>query len=84
MPKFSEHTFWCLNCGNQALPLLRKQGQERGKFHRKKLYCFKCKIDINCIECRNENEIKEFKEEFKKGTFKQEALESLNHCKGVL
>lgn len=79
MPKYNEHTFWCINCGNQALPLLRPNSRTHEKFHRKKLYCYHCKQDINCIECKNDLEVQEFKEQFQNGDFKEEAQSSLQY-----
>ena len=81
MACFISHNFYCINCGEATLPIMRKSGQERGKFHRKKLYCYHCKQEINCVECKNENEIQEFKEMFNNGAFKDEAKESINHVK---
>lgn len=77
--KYNEHSFWCINCGQQALPILRPNSKIRERFHRKRLYCFHCKQEINCIECKNDEEVFEFKTLFENGEFKQEAEESLKH-----
>lgn len=79
MAHYTTHNFFCINCGNPTIPIMRKSGQMHGKFHRKRLYCYHCKQEINCIECRNEEEVWEFKEKFKAGEFKEEAKESLIH-----
>ena len=84
MSKYYSNTFWCINCGQETMPLMRKQGQGRNKFHRKRLYCYHCKIDINCVECRSEIEIQEFKQDYQLGNFKAEAKESMKHCKGEI
>ena len=75
--RYNEHTFWCINCGKQALPLLRPNSKIRERFHRKRLYCYHCQNVINCIECKSDEEVQEFKALFEQGEFKQEAEESL-------
>ena len=84
MAKFETHNFYCINCGNQTLPVVRREGRMKGKFHRKKLYCYHCKQEINCVECRNELEVYDFKKAFEAGEFKKEAEESLQHIKEEL
>ena len=64
------HDFYCLNCGNKGIELPRKKGQ-------KKLYCLTCKTDVNHIECKTIEEVEKFKEEFKRGVYKDEAQESM-------
>lgn len=71
------HRFFCLNCGSESVPLMRKQGHQHGRFHRKKLYCYHCKTEINHIECKDEGDIYEFKMNYKEGAYKHEAEESL-------
>lgn len=83
MPAFEEHKFFCLNCGRQGIPIRRKKGQQHGAFHRKKLYCPWCKVTINHIECRNDEEVKEFLEHFQKGEYQNEAKESLVVSRGA-
>ena len=77
MPAFEEHKFFCLNCGRPGIPIRRKLGQQHEAFHRKKLYCPWCKVTINHIECRNDEEVQEFLERFQKGEYQDEAKESL-------
>lgn len=79
MAAYSEHSFWCINCGNRALPLLRPNSRKKEKFHRKKLYCYHCKQEVNCIECESDEEIYEFKQLFENGEFIQEAKECLEY-----
>ena len=71
------HKFYCISCGKEGIPLQRKGSQLKEKFHRKKLYCPWCKLTINMIECRNDQEVKEFKEAFERGDFKNEVEESI-------
>ena len=75
------HDFYCIKCGQKSLSIPRNDGRLHGKFHRKKLYCFHCGEEINCIECRNEDEVREFKKSFNKGEFIDEAEESLANCR---
>ena len=75
--KLHFHNFYCINCGKSTLSLPRKAGQLREQFHRKKMYCFNCKTEINHIECRNEFEAYEFQQAFEKGEFINEAKESM-------
>lgn len=72
---FIEHEFYCINCGNKGLPIQRKVENQKEKFHRKRLYCIHCKQVYNMIECRNEEEVLEFKENFAKGEYADEAKE---------
>ena len=50
MGSFSEHSFYCIQCGNKGIPIMRNNGRAKEKFHRKKLYCLHCKQEINHIE----------------------------------
>ena len=51
-PSCEEHKFYCLLCGREGIPLLRKTGFQRGSLHRKKLYCPYCKVEVNHIEIK--------------------------------
>lgn len=81
MANYTTHNFYCMKCGQPTIPIMRKNGQMHGKFHRKKLYCYHCKEEINCIECRNDSEVMEFKENFENGVYESEAEESLANCR---
>lgn len=78
-----EHDFYCINCGKKGMPLARKTGKQKEKFHRKKLYCLNCKTEVNHIECRNQEEIETFKMNFALGLYKEEAAESLGFTEGI-
>lgn len=78
-----QHDFYCINCGKKGMPLARKLGKQKGKWHRKKLFCLNCKMDINHIECRNQAEVDQFKQWFAEGKFIEEAKESINFIQGV-
>lgn len=78
MPNYEEHSFFCINCGKKGIPLRRKVGFQHGRFHRKKLYCPYCKKEVNHIECKTQEDIDEFLENFNNGGYKDEAEESLS------
>ena len=71
------HQFFCIQCGNKTYDLMRKQGHKHERFHRKKLYCPWCKEDINCVECQNDEDVFDFKNDFMNGVFVNETEESL-------
>lgn len=77
---FVENSFYCINCGNKGIPVLRNRGFQRESFHRKKLYCLYCGQETNHIECKTFEEIEIFKEEFARGRYEIEAANSLAHC----
>ena len=81
MASYESHKFFCLACGSEGIPVLRKQGQMRGKFHRKKLFCVACKNTVNHIECKNTEEIEIFKSEFLQGVYKNEAKDSMDYLR---
>lgn len=55
------HYFCCPECGT-VTPLARKISKQKEKFHKKKLYCYKCRKELNQVECKNQIELDEFKE----------------------
>ena len=77
MARYDSSRFFCMACGGEGIPLSRKRGQAREKFHRKKLYCPHCRNTVNHIECKTLDEIEVFKEEFKQGVYENEAKESM-------
>lgn len=77
MSGYEVHTFWCIKCGQRGLDIQRKVNHRHGKHHRKKLWCPWCKCTVNHVECRNDEEVAEFKENFKNGVYLQELEESL-------
>ena len=76
---YAEHSFYCIKCGNKGIPLMRKQGFQHGKMHRKKLYCIHCKQEINHVECKTYEEVEEFRINFENGVYKDEAEESIRY-----
>lgn len=79
---YEQSEFYCINCGQRGLPLLRPRSHRREKFHRKKLYCPHCRLTINHVECKNEAEVYEFKQMFENDEFQQEAIHSIMECGG--
>ena len=77
MAKYTEHSFYCIRCGQRGLPISRPDSHNYGKHHRKKLWCPHCKMTLNHIECRNDSEVYEFKQAFEAGKYKEELEESL-------
>lgn len=72
---------FCLNCGNKGIPIYRKKSSIREAGHRKALYCINCKETVNHYECRNINEIYDFKQRFQSGEFAEEAKNSIMYIK---
>ena len=83
MRNYDQTKLFCLNCGQESFPVYRSNGRKKEKHHRKKLYCWHCKQTVNHIECRTEEEIKEFKETFAAGEFKEEAIKSLEEVQST-
>lgn len=72
--------FYCLNCGNKVV-VPRSRSFQKEQFHRKRLWCIKCKVEVNHVQVRNEAEKEEFLKQFAEGAFAQEAKESITYCK---
>jgi predicted RNA-binding Zn-ribbon protein involved in translation (DUF1610 family) len=68
--------FWCINCGKKGIPIIRERGRRRKPGHRKALYCTTCRTVINHVETRNEEEARQFREDFAAGKFAEEAERS--------
>lgn len=77
-----KHRFFCINCGHEGLPVYRSLAKQRGKMHRKKLYCFHCGQTVNMVECYDDIDVENFKEDFERGVYRDEAKESIIHCSG--
>ena len=83
MAYYNSSRFFCLNCGAEGIPLPRKRGQQRKSFHRKKIYCYHCQNTVNHIECKSDEDILNFKEDFKNGVYVDEAKESLAYVRSA-
>ena len=75
------HIFFCIKCGQEGIPIMRKQRHQRATFHRKKLYCPHCKLEINHIECKTQEDVEAFREDFENGVYTDEVEESLAHVR---
>lgn len=76
------HRFFCVKCGREGVPLPRSQAKQRGKMHRKKLYCIYCGQELNMVECYDERDVRRFKKNFERGLYEKEAEESFVYCGG--
>ena len=76
---YETHDFYCLRCANKTLPVLRSHAKMKEQFHRKKLWCTHCQMEINCIEITTLEEKEIFMEEFANGIYQQEAEDSISH-----
>ena len=81
--RIESHRFFCLNCGEESVPLARRKSCKRERFHRKVMYCYHCHQDINHIECRDDLDVAIFKENFRNGVYKNEAEESMAHVRSA-
>ena len=82
--KTEEHDFYCIQCGKKALSLPRKISHKYQKHHYKKLWCYHCGCTINTVECRNDEEVKEFKEKWLNGDYQEEIKDSLIECQRTI
>ena len=73
------NSFYCLQCGQKSMELPRKRSNRKEQFHRKDLYCPHCRVTINHIEIKDEEERFEFLTRFEKGEFENEAKESISY-----
>ena len=78
---YEQHRFFCMRCGKEGIPILRKVNHKHSKHHRKKLWCPTCKMEVNFIECSSDQEIQEFKEQFENGAYKEKLEASLEAIK---
>ena len=67
----NQSKFYCTRCGNEGIPILRKQGQSRESGHLKKLYCLHCKTEVNHVEIKENGKYtyEDFLKEFNSGRF---------------
>lgn len=66
--------FYCTQCGNKGLPVVRTSKKVREPGHLKKLYCPQCKIQTNHVEVRpfGKYNYEDFQIEFIHGNFDEE------------
>ena len=71
---------YCMNCGNHSV-IPRKTGKQKEPFHRKKFYCYRCKMEVNHIELKNFLQIEEFKSNLEEGAYRNEVKDSVSHVR---
>lgn len=72
---------YCIRCGKQGIPIWRDKSHTREKGHRKALFCTNCRMTINHIEVRTEEEKRRFLKDFAAGKFRDEAEKSAEYAK---
>ena len=75
MPKLiTDNEFYCTKCGSKGLPIVRKTGSERETGHLKKIYCLKCKQEVNHVEVKllSKYEYGDFLIEYHYGNFNEQ------------
>lgn len=76
MDNFDISQFYCTKCANR-IDLPRKTDKRRKKGHLKKVYCIKCKEEVNHYEVRNNDldfNLNEFKQQITEGDFLYENI----------
>lgn len=68
--------FYCSKCGSKGIPILRKNGKMREAGHLKKLWCLKCKEEVNHVECKpgTKYDYSDFCIEYEYGNFDENGL----------
>ena len=68
--------FYCTQCGNLGMPIVRTTKHAREPGHLKKLYCNHCHIQQNMVEIRpyGKYNYEDFLIEFKYGNFDKEGM----------
>jgi hypothetical protein len=68
--------FYCVQCGQKGIPIVRKQGKEREAGHLKKLYCLNCGVQTNHVEIKSftKYSYEDFKTEYEYGNFTEEGI----------
>lgn len=77
------NTFMCINCGNSVYSLPRDASYQHKDGHRKRLYCPHCKEEINCIECKTDEDVFNFKIDFENGVYENERQDSLDFVRST-
>lgn len=74
MGKIMVHDFYCTRCGSKGMIIPRVKGKLREPGHLKKLYCLKCKEEVNHAEINEKYTYEDFLMEFQYGNFSSEGL----------
>lgn len=85
MPRVSESRMFCTQCGKEVPSVWRIAGRGRKAGHLKKLWCFNCRKENNCVECIefSHYDIQNFFEEFNDGNFNTDGTRKLEYKKFV-
>lgn len=80
--------FYCTQCGNKGIPIMRRRGAEREAGHLKKIYCLKCKQELNHVECKpfSHYDYNDFLQEFEYGNFSEDGQRKVSYgeLKGLI
>lgn len=79
--KMTNSEFYCTQCGNQGIPVWRKQNQQRESGHLKKLFCLHCQKETNHVEVRHGGsyQYSDFCKEFKYGNFTEDGQRKMTY-----
>lgn len=68
---FASSEFYCTQCGQKGITIMRKSSHYKKSGHLKKLYCIHCKQQVNHVEIRERGEytLEDFLTEFRLGRF---------------
>ena len=71
-----DHEFFCTQCGNKGIPIVRKSSRCRAAGHLKELYCIHCGRVVNHAECipYSDYDADTFREEFESCNFDKEGM----------
>lgn len=71
-----ESRFYCTCCGNEGIPIIRRNGRAQEAGHLKKLYCLHCKKEWNHAETKEFSHYtyQDFLLEFEHKNFTEEGL----------
>ncbi len=74
MAKMMMSDFYCTQCGNKGIPVIRYDNKIREPGHLKKLYCIYCNQENNHVECKEFSKYthEDFLIEFNNGNFTPE------------
>ena len=51
--KISLSDFYCTQCGNKGIPIIRNAGKAKEPGHLKKIFCLYCQKEVNMVEVRS-------------------------------
>lgn len=76
MGRLMVHDFYCTRCGSKGMTVPRVKGKLREPGHLKKLFCLKCKEEVNHVEVIDNGKYsyEDFLMEFNNKNFNEEGL----------